>query len=624
VETKAVSFIITLHLLVLTSVFSQDLKPITDKSKIVGNGVKSSQINSVCLGDETAPSLDLNWKPLLVKIKELKEFHPEVPDEEKLDSIKKAKQLIKQESFRPNAENDYQKTTPILGANWLGNLNSGSSPLDNNIAISNGGIIVSVSNDILEIDDSQGSLLYYNDFATFFNSSSIEDVCDPVVLYDNQADRFILFFQECSGTSANSKLCIAFSKTNNPSVGGWWKYLLTGNPLDDGSWFDYPKMSISSNELYITGNLFYETGGFNEAILYQIDKSDGYNGAVLTWQYWHNISGSPFTLLPVGHGQGLNFGPGCYLVATESSGSSSIDLYDLTDYMSGNPSLNRYVIPTTTYSPAANANQLGSSCMLDNGDCRTLSGFYLDGTIHFVFHSDIGNGWNGINYNRLSVSNGSNTSAMIGIEGSYDYSYPAIASIGNGITDKSVIIGFLRSGSDIYPQVRAINCDNTMAWSSSILVKGGDDFASYTSATTERWGDYTGACRKYNSGNVWINGMYGNFENKWDTWIAEISIGQNGLEETASSSSKIKVSPNPIYNNYSIEFNLEQSKEIEIQLVDQNGNIIKSLYSGYAHSGTNKFSFNKGMLPSGMYFLEILDKSKNKIQNEKIIISSSN
>ena len=76
--------------------------------------------------------------------------------------------------------------------------------------------------------------------------------------------------------------------------------------------------------------------------------------------------------------------------------------------------------------------------------------------------------------------------------------------------------------------------------------------------------------------------------------------------------------------NYSIEFNLEQSKEIEIQLTDQNGNIIKTLYSGYAHSGTNKFSFNKGMLPSGMYFLEILDESKNKIQNEKIIISSSN
>jgi len=622
--TKTVSFLFTLYFIALISVFGQDLKPITDKSKIVGNGVKSSQINSICLGDETAPSLDLNWKPLLVKKKELKEFHPEVPNEEELDSIKKAKQLIKQESFRPNSENDYQKITPILGANWLGNLNSGSSPLDNNIAISNGGIIVSVSNDILEIDDSQGSLLYYNDFVTFFNSSSIQNVCDPIVLYDNQVDRFILFFQESSGVAANSKLCIAFSKTNDPSTGGWWKYLITGNPLNDGSWFDYPKMSISSNELYITGNLFYETGGFNEAILYQIDKNDGYNGAALTWQYWHNISGSPFTLLPVGHGQGLNFGPGCYLVATDNSGASTIDLYDLTDYMTGNPSLNHYSISTTSYSPAANANQLGSSCLLDNGDCRALSGFYLDGTIHFVFHSDIGNGWNGINYNRLDVSNGSNTSAMIGLEGSYDYSYPSIASIGNNITDKSVIIGFLRSGSDIYPQVRAINCDNSMAWSSSILVKGGDDFASYTSSTTERWGDYTGACRKYNSGNVWINGMFGTINNNWDTWIAEISIGQNGLEETTNTSSNIKVSPNPIYNNYSIEFKLEQSKEIEILIVDQNGNIIKSLYSGYAYSGTNKFSFNKGMLPTGMYFLEILDQSKNKIQNEKIIISSSN
>ena len=72
-ENKVVSFIITLHLLVFTSGCGQDLKPITDKSKIVGNGVKSGQISSVCLGDETAPSLDLNWKPMLVKKKELKE-----------------------------------------------------------------------------------------------------------------------------------------------------------------------------------------------------------------------------------------------------------------------------------------------------------------------------------------------------------------------------------------------------------------------------------------------------------------------------------------------------------------------------------------------------------------------
>jgi hypothetical protein len=595
-----------------------------DKSKIVGNGIKSQTITTVCLGDETAPSLDLNWKPLLIKKEVIKEFHPEVPNEELLDSIKKAKQDLKKTSLKPNAEYNIQKATPVLGANWLGNLNSGSSPLDNNIAISNGGIVVSVSNDILEIDDSQGALLYYNDFVTFFNSTSIENVCDPVVLYDNQADRFILFFQECTGASSNSKLCIAFSKTNDPSTGGWWKYQITGNPLNDGSWFDYPKMSISTNELYITGNLFYDNGGFNEAILYQIDKNDGYNGSSLTWQYWHNISGSPFTLLPVGHGQGLNFGPGCYLVATESSGSSSIDLYDLTDYMTGSPNLNHYVISTTEYSPAADANQLGSSCLLDNGDCRSLSGFYLDGTIHFVFHSDIGNGWNGINYNRLNVSSGSNSSSMIGIEGSYDYSYPAIASIGNSLTDKSVIIGFLRSGSDIYPQVRAINCDNSMTWSSSILVKDGDDYSSYTSSSTERWGDYTGACRKYNSGTVWINGMFGNIDNKWDTWIAEIGTTQNSVQEITNKSNDIKVSPNPVYDNYTLEFSIEYATNILIRIVDQNGATIKVLYSGNSHSGINQFHFNKGMLNSGVYYLEILDTAKNKLRNEKIIISSSN
>jgi hypothetical protein len=603
--------------------YAQEAKPIMDTSKILGKALKSQIVTSLCLGSTSEKSSDLKWLPILVKKKDIVEFHPETKNEELLEEIKKEKQKNKKES-KGSDEGSTLKSTPVIGANWLGNVNNGMTPMDNHLAISNNGIIVSVSNTILEIDDSQGTLLYYNDLASFFNVPSVQEVCDPVVIYDNQQDRFILFFQESSGTAAGSKLCICFSKSNNPANDGWWKYTITGNPLNDGSWFDYPKMGISTNELYISGNLFYESGGYNESILYQINKASGYTGSGLDWNYWYNISGSPFTLLPLSYGQTGGYGPGCYLVSTESSGDNIIHLYDLTDDLNNNPSLNHYIISTTSYSPAANANQLGSSDLLDNGDNRTQSGFYLNGLIHFVFHSDINNGWNGINYNRLNVSALTNTSSTFGLSGTFDYSYPSIASFGTNVNDKSVMISFLRSGSSIYPQCNVVNCDNNMNWSASTIVKEGENPVDFMTSSTERWGDYTGACRQFNASSpkVWVNGMFGNADNIFDTWIAEIGVNSSGINEM-SKQNKVKIYPNPVAHQYHLEFESEQAENIEILLLSTEGKQIQNLYKGITFIGKNSFSFNQGALETGEYFL-IVKTSQNQISiNEKIIIVGS-
>lgn len=602
---------------------AQELKPMMDTSKILGKALKSQIETSACLGSTSQKSSDLKWLPILVKKKDMVEFHPETKNEELLEDLKKEKQKNKKESKDSN-EGSTLKSTPVIGANWLGNVNNDMTPMDNHMAISNNGIIVSVSNTILEIDDSQGTLLYYNDLASFFNVPSIQEVCDPVVIYDNQQDRFILFFQESSGTAAGSKLCICFSKSNNPANDGWWKYAITGNPLNDGSWFDYPKMGISTNELYISGNLFYESGGYNESVLYQINKASGYTGSGLDWNYWYNISGSPFTLLPVSYGQTGGYGPGCYLVSTESSGDNIIHLYDLTDDLHNNASLNHYVVSTASYSPAADANQQGSNDLLSNGDCRTQSGFYLNGMIHFVFHSDINNGWNGINYNRLNVSALTNTSSTFGMSGSFDYSYPSIASFGTNVNDKSVMISFLRSGSSIYPQCNVVNCDNNMNWSASTIVKEGENFVDFMSSSTERWGDYTGACRQYNATNpkVWVNGMFGNIDNVFDTWIAEIGVNASGINEL-SKENKVKIYPNPVIQQYHLEFESNQAENIEILLLSSEGKQIQNLYKGMTFTGKNAFSFNQGALETGEYFL-VVKTSQNQIRiNEKIIIVGS-
>lgn len=605
--------------------FGQEEKVKLDESKKLGSGIKSELFTAECLGVTNTQTADLKWLPTLTN-KAVGRVPKKGPDHEILAQMKAEKLLTKYPGLNYTGyhidEPQNKATTPILGNNWLGNINNGYSPMDNSIAVSNGGIIVSVANNTIEVDNSSGTLLYYDDLATWFDDPAISTVCDPVALYDRQADRFIVFFQECSGNSGNSYLCIAFSQTNNPGTGGWWKYKITGNPLNNNCWFDYPKMAISNNELYITGNLFTNSGTFNQAVLYQIEKNDGYSGASITWQYWSSIAGSPFTLLPVGHGHGNSYGPGCYLVATSSSGSSSIKLYDLTDYITGSPELNYYSVSTPAYSAAAPAAQLGTTCMLDNGDCRALSGFYLNGTIHFVFHSDIGSGWNGINYNRLNVTSLTNQSSEFGNVGNYDYCYPSIVSFTTETTDKNVMIGFGRSSSSIYPEIRVVNCDNAMNWSSSTLVKAGQGYVSFVSTTEERWGDYTGMARKHNASNrsIWLNGMYGTTSNDWNSWIAEIHDNEvTGVTEYGEQESA-KIYPNPVVETFVIEFDLPQTTELNISLFDISGNLIVQLHNGTANAGHNIFSFNKGQLSVGTYLLTISTNEKTII-NEKIVIT---
>lgn len=597
---------------------------ILNTAKEISKGTKSPQFTAELVGEIIPNTVDLNWKPILIN--KCIKHHTE--NDEILDQIKNKKMKFKaSNSFKSNETEDsnLESLTAVVNSNFLGNTNTGNSPLDNSIAISNSGNIISVANNSIEFYNTNGVMTFTNSLNGFFNDPTIINVCDPVVIYDSGSDKFIFFAQECSGSSLNTNLLVCFSQSNDPN-GNWWNYKLTGDPVANNTWFDYPKIAVSNNELYITGNSFNNNGVFQEALIYQISKNNGFVGNTLNWQYWHNISSNPFTLLPVSYGQQGNYGPGCYLIATKSSGSSTIDLFDLTDDMtSTNEQLIQYSIPTTLYSPAGDGAQLGTTRLLDNGDCRALSGFYLNGIIHFVFHSDYSSGYNGINYNRLNVANQTNTSSSFGLT-NYEYSYPSVASFSTLPTDKSVMIGFGRTGSNIYPEIRVINCDNNMNWSNSTLVKSGTGYCDFTATgnSAERWGDYTGLSRKHNNSasTVWMNGMFGTTSNNWNTWIAEITgTGSTAGLSPLSKTDNFKVYPNPIYEEFKTEFELKTSSNITIDIYDSQGKLVKNLFSGLVYQGLNHFTFNKSNLKIGEYFISI--KSNNlTFKNEKIIIAN--
>ncbi len=115
---------------------------------------------------------------------------------------------------------------------------------------------------------------------------------DPVVLYDQLADRWILtnlaFVLNASGLwDPPIYQCFAASKSGDPVAGGWWVYAVrvdtggTGLP-PVGTLDDYPKFgSWNDGCLYMGANAFNSSGFSSGAIFGSFNKSDMYDGLTL-------------------------------------------------------------------------------------------------------------------------------------------------------------------------------------------------------------------------------------------------------------------------------------------------------------------------------------------------------
>ena len=538
----------------------------------------------------------------------------------------------------PTIENG-AAVSPTLGTNFLGNEMFGGTPPDNSMAVSNGGIIVSADNATIEIYDGDAAdpylstLTSHSDFFSFLNPSPTGSLYDPKVLYDSDADRFIYLILHGT-SSAQSELLICFSQSNNPAQDGWWVYRIQGNQGHAGSWFDYPNIAVSNNEFYVTGNMFTDAGDFSGNVLFQIEKNACYQGGNINYQYWSNVVGqgneTAFTMVPLSWGQQGNYGPGVIFVANETSEPSDrIMVFDLTNDMSASDeTINAYDANTSAFDVGGNAAQNGSNILLDIGDNRIQNGFYLNGNIHLVFTGDIGQGWNGIHYKRIDVTNMAVQSSTYGLQGTFDYCYPAVASSGSTPLDKSVTIGFLRSGQTIFPEFRAVNCDHDMQWSSSTEIKAGQDHVNILGGNPNRWGDYSGISRRNGANRtVWASGCYGQsgnhfgVNNGWNAWIAELTDGNAPASLNPSSDqSPLKVYPNPTVERFSIEFDMPERSAVSVELFDVQGKLVRTLLNDNMRSGMKILHFNRKALSSGTYNITV--KLNNQtINHEELIVN---
>ena len=526
---------------------------------------------------------------------------------------------------------------PIINAGFNGNPFNNSVPLDNYLAVSDSNKIVSVSNVMFRVYEPDGSNILSKTLQSFCTPSNLTGVnngkFDPKVVYDPIADRFIAVI--LNGFNSNySKIVVAFSQTNKPE-GVWNFYVLPGNPFNDTTWFDYPAINITDNEVFITGNQIKENVswqlGFKQTVIWQIRKKEGYAGLPLVTDLWNNIqynNRNIRNLHPVKWGSDIE-GPKQYFLSNRNFDiqNDTIFIVSVSDTIdSPNAAMDiDVIIADRKYGVPPHGKQKGINRYAATNDGRVLAAFYKNNKIQIATNCiDTSNGRSGLFLGIIDgVDNQNyNISSTIISNDTLDFGYPNISWVGDGANGSQSIISFEHTGENRFPGISTMFYDG-VAYSDMITVKEGQGNLVVLSDTIERWGDYFGSQPIYNrNGRVWIAGTYGNLSNRHQTWIAQLDnpFGVETSVENININEEHQplIYPNPSNDMTYIKVNLNKSGLTKVELADINGKIISSLFEGNAKQGWNQFSFNAQSLTAGTYIL-FFYQTDTKMQSVKFI-----
>ena len=104
--------------------------------------------------------------------------------------------------------------------------------------------------------------------AGFTDKCATEDDGDPIVLYDEYADRWILSQFAYGGGSVPYFECVAISRTPDPAG----QYYLYSFQVPNAEFPDYPKIGVWPDAYYMTVNQFTNLGPFNGTGAYAFER----------------------------------------------------------------------------------------------------------------------------------------------------------------------------------------------------------------------------------------------------------------------------------------------------------------------------------------------------------------
>lgn len=599
-----------MRLLALSCIFLFYLQSVSAQTKTRFTAAKTKTIS-------LKQANEFDWNVLV------QQMEAPSPDGDSYRSFILRKQLEIEEKYPknhiPTGKRTITATDTIgVGKSFRTNINPHGVPNDNSMAISNDGILVSAYNSAIYVYDTEADTAMGEVSLDFFRNQiglSARSF-DPKMVYDPDQDRFILVFL-IGNTDQNSDIITCFSSTNNP-MDAWNVYRVPGNPLNDTSWSDYPAISITKKDLFITMNLLlvgrpWQTA-FKQTVIWQINKAEGYAGdTAIVMDLFTDIKEGGLNirnLHPVRGGFDIK-GPNQYFLSNRNfaNQSDSIYLVEITNSLeSGNSSLNVTLLKTDQdYYLASRAKQKqGNFLFFQTNDSRVLGGIIENNRIEFVqntLHPPTGNTavFHGV---IPDVKKPSITSNFI-FQDSLELGYPNIVYGSNIPNEKKSIIGFNHAGLYHYPGHSAIYYDGNN-YSKLKMVKEGVNVVDAQYGANQRWGDYLGIQRKYNEPcRIWMTGYYGAADEDNGSWASELYAPGDCFIPQQSKQQSGKIFPNPTVDFSEIHFELTETQNIIIDLINRDGALVKRLYKAKAKKGENRLTFSTQQLSEGLYFVRI-------------------
>jgi hypothetical protein len=535
-----------------------------------------------------------------------------------------------------NALNKTAVPQPVQLKGFKANITQGT-PNDNDIAVSNAGIICSVVNTNMNILNDTGKVLSSRTLSSIAKGiTNLNRTYDPRVIYDPEADRFILVFMQGS-TSKDTRIIVGFSQTNDPAL-NWNFYTIPGNIFGDSSWSDYPIIAISNHELFLTVNRLkdntYWKNGFIESFIWQMDKDNGYKGDTLNQKVYYDIkyNNKPIWSICPAKGGSKLYGPTMqfFSIRPDQLWNDTVFVHEITNTIkSGKAELKLRVAKADNhYGLQPNAFQPNGK-KLQTNDARILSAMYENGIFYMVGNS-VDARYNAAGFYLITIDNywsndSLNAKLQIISSDTMDYGYPSIAYCGSGLGDNSAMITCSHVSPRTFPGNSLVYVDRNLNPSTPAIMKLGESNILLIGDSVERWGDYSGIQRKYNDlGKVFYNGSFG-YNNDNRTWVGiskntDSKLGNDELINLRNEQlNEVCIYPIPAKEYVNIDFTNEEKKVLNFVLIDMQGKETL-LLTERAKAGLNRFVFNALNLNNGYYQLVIKD-GETIVHSKKIMVA---
>lgn len=593
------------------------------------------------VGSFTPNATEIDYSPIL-QAEEMP--HPNAHlDREIANRRKAARTETPRFKNKPSFKTSQNTPLPQVLDSLNGNSYSGSVPNDDDFAIGRNQQILRVRNSTIgAYDYVKDSLLYELTLFRFYRPTQFlpGSKYDPRAIYDPIADRFIVLYLS-GNTWQNSTIIIGFSKSND-LADGFNIYRIDGNPLNDSTWSDYPHITVSRDDLFITMNTFYNgsmnNSGYVQTTIRQIGKQAGYDSLALTEHYYYNLQyggKNLFSFTGIDSGNELQPAPTYFLSSRAlDTLNDSIFVAKIDDQATGNPQLSLEVYTTETNYGLPPAARQKNNHTFDCNDCRIQGGFMHNYRLQYVGNTITPSGNAGFYHGMIDLRNPNKTNTYFKIINldPIDVGYPQVTFTGKSGAEIESILTFNHSGDSLNAGFSAMFFDNDSSYSArKQIVEGGDYIdiiASSGNRLYERWGDYTGNQLSYgDTGTIWAAGYEASPQGQPLTVLAKLRspnwnqapISDIGLKE--SSKQKISLSPNPSIDWFKVQIEREQEELLSFSLYAVSGKqsaIFK--VEELALPGLNSFRFRTDRLAKGLYLLKISDAKGEIIGQEKVLV----